>query len=379
MQGIPYWPCSPSGAGRTRWVAVESGLPATSPVWCTQVGRYGLLGDLCMTSQYIYALSAGDVVAVDLMDGAVIWERHLEDDQHKATGICVNGDCLCAGLYIIDCGSGKTLMDIRKEFSRDDIGDYSFVMPLWDGFVRSLEKPSAQCCYFSPKQVPKFLGCNLKGIGNITCIDNMMFGWDRNILTAFDVEKGQVAWALEVPLKNSSKRASSAGYSVLSDKLVLQLWSATLLCVDPLTGRVIWECDEEEVPVGRDAPKYSAYQADQMVLCDDRVYLEKSRSGHGWIECHDTREGMLLWKVSAPNSMSLCAVGDLLFGVKETSILTAWDRYSGEEVWHASDPMTAAYNVMASENKVVYSSTTGEVRCYEWQGRYKSPNKPAKH
>jgi outer membrane protein assembly factor BamB len=132
---------------------------------------------------------------------------------------------------------------------------------------------------------------------------------------------------------------------------------------------------EPEEVESEDLPNYGIKQANILAVCNDRVYLGNSKQSDGWIMCFDEKNGKPQWKKPVADLMSFCIVGDLLFGIKESSILVAWDRYSAEEVWQAENPMGAAYHVIAADNKVIYSSTTGELRCYEWSEPYISNSK----
>jgi outer membrane protein assembly factor BamB len=107
-------------------------------------------------------------------------------------------------------------------------------------------------------------------------------------------------------------------------------------------------------------------------VAPDRIYLAKQMTRNGMFNSYDIKTGDLVWEKEYSGLQSNCIVGDLIFGIKEESVLVAWDRYTGEEVWQAEDTMGAAYHVMAAGNKVVYSSTTGELRCYEWNKPYTS-------
>ena len=111
-----------------------------------------------------------------------------------------------------------------------------------------------------------------------------------------------------------------------------------------------------------------------IVLADDYLYTEQNKT----IAAFSKQDGSLLFvskKRLKGDIKSVAGQGDLLYFICENELL-AIDRYTGEQVWQADEGMTAAYHVMTSDNRVYFSNTLGEIRCYEWSEPYHSPAKP---
>jgi outer membrane protein assembly factor BamB len=146
----------------------------------------------------------------------------------------------------------------------------------------------------------------------------------------------------------------------------------TLRCIDLYTGEVNWQSgpsqiDEDKPPLYRTAPS-------RFLGCDDTLYLGRDLATDGYLQARSTKDGSELWRVKARDARMLLIAGDLLFGAL-SEVPVAWDRHTGEVVWRADKPMTAIYHAVAASNKIIYTNTMSQMRCYEWTQPYHSPAK----
>lgn len=367
------WIASPKNKGGNSWLLIKSGIPAIEPTWSvSRVGRAGLMSDLCAYDDCLYVKSGFETISYSIANGNELW-RDKPSPSNKASNCYVKGKYLCSGWYIYEKDTGKIKTNFIDGLEENSLFKYGYIAAQEDHFYREIESPESNICALNINGQSGFLGIGLSGI--VQDNDNHIYGWVDNNICCYDMDSKKIKWNLETPTRKNGTSLTMAGFSCANNKIYIQLKVSLLWCVDALTGEIIWQHNEPEGTVTEVVPNYGVKQADIIAVCDDRIYLGSSRQDDGWIECFNEKDGESLWKKDVKDLMSLCIVGDLLFGIKEQFLIVAWDRYTGEEVWQAKDPMTAAYHVIAAGNKVIYSSTTGELRCYEWTEIYNSPAK----
>ncbi len=108
-------------------------------------------------------------------------------------------------------------------------------------------------------------------------------------------------------------------------------------------------------------------------LGGDDIVLSSSRGAI----CISASQGLVRWVNLFPNNIEFsgsCISGDIIFAVKDSRPI-AWDRYTGEDVWAASNCLPCK-EIQAGDGWLVYSQVCGHIACYRWKKPYISPHRP---
>jgi outer membrane protein assembly factor BamB len=219
----------------------------------------------------------------------------------------------------------------------------------------------------------EFFSIDIYGVSSIYDGKGIL-GFNSTSLVCYSTESCNKRWSFECPSGENGNilTPSSAGYMVIDNLVYLHTNYDTLSCIDPLTGSVVWQSgpgviDENEPPLYRMAPT-------RFLGCSDMLYLGRNIADDGFLQARSIRDGSEQWRVSAPQARIFLIAGDLLFG-SLSDVPVAWDRYTGEVVWKAEKGMTAIFHAVAASNKIIYTNTMSQMRCYEWTEPYHSPAK----
>lgn len=91
----------------------------------------------------------------------------------------------------------------------------------------------------------------------------------------------------------------------------------------------------------------------------------------GYVLCIDLPSQRVVWLQGFQHrAQAIVAHGDLLYGVAALTP-TAWDIHTGEQVWAAKDKLDAT-RAQISEHWLVFSSASGETKCYQLEAPYQS-------
>jgi len=383
MFDINQWPMSTWGSSLTRWAGNQGGIPGATPVWEIGLGEgpSGLFTGLSMTSDVVYANALAEgCFAYNAETGKQLWLSHpfIPQGAHE---LSINGDWLAAGFLILDRNTGEVKEDFRTLLEKEGIAHsrplnkYVRNLPYQAGFIRfagTLDNYNA--CYFDAEGE---VDCFAPGVWPSVIEHGTSFifghiGKDR--VGCYDLKKRNMVWARTLPKLQQHEWAMEA-VALYQEKLYIPVMYASLQCLDARTGDLCWEYSEpEKFLIQGDA--YYGGRPTRFGLCGDRIYLGRSRASTGWLQAHDIHTGEPLWKIEVEEGMEFCICGDLIFGV-EDSWPVAWDRYDGRKVWQADEALVSAYFVMSGGNRVVYSSTLGEIRCFQWEENYISPARPS--
>jgi outer membrane protein assembly factor BamB len=153
---------------------------------------------------------------------------------------------------------------------------------------------------------------------------------------------------------------------LFDDRVYQHLFVDTLRCIDINTGDILWVSGPEKMA---EEEYKSARRPDRYLGCADALYYGREYISDGHLQARRIEDGRVLWRVDAPDARMFLTAGDLLFGALG-DVPVAWDRHTGEVVWRADQRMTAVYNAVAAGNKVIYSNTMSQMRCYEWDMAY---------
>ncbi|MCU7844482.1 MAG: PQQ-binding-like beta-propeller repeat protein [Candidatus Thiodiazotropha sp. (ex Monitilora ramsayi)] len=366
MTLLNNWVISPNNHGHSCWSTNKGGIPEIKPKWqIDKCAKYGAGWEFCATDTQIYINSADLLsVALDIETGEKIWEVILPDE--ATSSIAINANQICIAPYVLNQENGKIVDDLTRY-------GYSF-QPVEDVaneifFINTTNEKKGVLCYHDT-------GYEFYDIpaGAITSIGDgkRIVGIESGSLVCYSLEESRKQWSLRYPIgeDGSILSPSSASYMVINHKIYMHVNYDTLRCVNIDTGDIIWQSgpstiDENKPPLYRKAPS-------RFLGCEDTLYLGRDISDDGFLQARSVEDGRELWKVDASQARLFLIAGDLIFGALN-DVPVAWDRHTGEVVWNANKPMTAIFHAVAASNKIIYTNTMSQMRCYEWTAPYHSP------
>jgi outer membrane protein assembly factor BamB len=355
----------------SNYVNTDGGVPDIDYKWkISRAGRYGLMSDSIMNDNAVFLSSEGmNVSSIELSTGKLVWDRSIEDNKVSDISLSNDGKRLCVGCYILNGETGDIECSFYEKLGEMAIGEYSFIVPHKNGFIRDISDSTRKYYFLDNQETERYIDCDLSNV--VAGKDGeKVYGWRDGVLCFYDLSKEEITAELSVPMSQDNRPMTSAGFAIIEDVIVLQLNCDTIWCIDANKETIKWKRGPEFIH--KNKTPFECLPPNLLSVAPDRIYLAKQMTRNGMFNSYDMKTGDLVWEKEYSGLQSNCIVGDLIFGIKEESVLVAWDRYTGEEVWQAEDTMGAAYHVMAAGNKVVYSSTTGELRCYEWNKPYTS-------
>lgn len=172
-------------------------------------------------------------------------------------------------------------------------------------------------------------------------------------------------------------RDGRVAYSMQGDLVVL-LYKRIVIVIDLndfsvvrevnylLFGEVVSKLAEVGLDLSRAIMSGIDFSGDDIVLNSSRGAI-----------CISVSQGSVRWVNLYPNSIEFsgsCISGDIIFGVKDSRPI-AWDRYTGEDVWAASNCLPCK-EIQAGDGWLVYSQVCGHIACYRWKKPYISPHRP---
>lgn len=371
------WLSSFRTIGQTGWAGEYGGLPGKEPIWVIPAGADGyLMAELCMTEQVFYVkYPRGTTKAIDAGSGRELW-RHVAQD-NQANRLELRGDFLLSGWFVLDSRKGTPMFNLYEQLKPDTVHDYGTALITDREFLWGLNEPDARL-YRVERGLRQWelLGEGFAVLGEgvqentVICLRGMD-------LVCLSVASREFVWTFTVPKSFEAAQqyqGAFAAFALSAGKLYLLISHSPLLCIDSQTGRVCWKHE----PSHEDLAGLPHQQPPtNMLVARNRIYLINGWAFGSYIECHDIDCGALLWrKILSRRPHGFCGCGDLLFGKFDDDFPVALDRHTGEIVWQAAQPMEAAYGTVSGGTRVVYTSTTGEIQCYEWTEEYHSPARP---
>jgi len=367
------WTIAATNIGGASWASRESGLPSPKGIWhLVDPTPYGMWSDLCMTENAIYLNSAKRVVcAINLDDGGNLWQTALPD---KGTwGVAIDKKYVFCAPYVLNRASGEVLFNVeetamgvkQKKRSRPSLAG--------DHFIWSVGAPTDGLHCFYPGGSENLIPIALDDMQSWRD-STLVYGVNQGAVTCLDIDNGVVRWTVALPIaKNGAPMVCGHALINIDLRVYVHVNFDSLWCIEGKSGQFVWKTGPDQIE--RNAEPCDGGPPQSFLACDDRIYLGREIEDDGFLRCHDTSDGHLLWQVDARDARFGPIAGDLLFGVTENTPV-AWDRYTGEIVWRSENRLMWTFFAAAAGNKIVYTTTTGMMRCYAWDTPYRSPGRP---
>lgn len=339
------------------------GVPAEKPTWeLMKCAKYGASQGVCCNDKSVFINSARRVcVAVELATGKQLWESAYPEPATE--NMCINSTTICVAPYVLIQETGAIVVDLSSE-------DHAF---------RSVDDVADEI-YYIKTNAPQSYVLRIRGsdydvlqiaAGAISVFDQgrRLLGLEAGAVVCYEIDSGKLSWSFQLPVSNSGRMfaISIAVYMLIGDRVFIHFNSDTLCCVDVNSGELVWKDGPDSVDeeLLKTAP-------DRFLGCDDTLYLGRQYVDDGFLQARSSEDGRELWRVEARMGRMFLIAGDLLFGALD-DVPVAWDRLTGEVVWRAQKKMTAVYHAVSAANKVIYTNTMSQMRCYEWETPYISP------
>jgi outer membrane protein assembly factor BamB len=294
---------------------------------------------LTVVGKKIYLANAeGDVGAMDLISGKVLWQKALTHSESKeriaagpaySDGIIVLADNK-AEVFALKDGSGKELW--RQKVSSEVLskpvisGDKVFVQTV-DGKVFALAKDSGKKLWVESREIPPL---TLRGNSRPVVVkDKLLVGFSTGELVAYNTETGKVSWetAIAVPKGRTDleRIVDIDGLFTVNDDIIYVVsYQGKIAAIAVDDGRLIWS---------RDMSSYTGVSADKQ-----QIYVTDEK---GYIWGLDKNSGATLWRqekladrnLTAPtvlgNTVVVADVGGYIFWLskEDGDILAQKDMY----------------------------------------------------
>ncbi|WP_428243219.1 PQQ-binding-like beta-propeller repeat protein [Gynuella sp.] len=95
----------------------------------------------------------------------------------------------------------------------------------------------------------------------------------------------------------------------------------------------------------------------------------------GDMAAYDWKHEKLLWQKTFKSVDRQYIAGDLVFVCINRNQLVALDKWTGEQIWQADEPYEPM-TIHFYDHHVYFMDMGGNLRCYEWEEEYISPNRP---
>lgn len=354
-----------------------SGIASKKPVWKMNSRLDPLLGNCLLTDNELFIGSAGRMSCFSPYSGEIIWETGTSvwDVEHYGENLAVADKYVMSGWCLLDRETGSILLDMKAELGIEDSDNMGVSFPNFfiDGIFYRYVENEDKVFRINPesREVMPIPYDGYWYFNSLSSDSSLAFmKKQEGKYGVLDLENDNFIWCSEVLFEsNNSFRTVSIDQSFayfVSDK-----WKG-IWKVDLLNGEHHELVDSKELKVLREKhatnnPIFS------IALAPDVLYTAQNKR----ITAFDKEDGKLLFESAEFDGgvKSAAGQGDVIFFVSGEGLM-AIDRYTGEKVWQADEGMTAAYHVMTGENRVYFSNTLGEIRCYEWDEPYHSPAKP---
>jgi outer membrane protein assembly factor BamB len=295
--------------------------------------------------------------------GETLWERVFPEP--VANEIAIDDANICVPPYILSQTTGELVADLSGYgydfLSVGDVDGGAFVLITVGSAPGVLRHRGNECTHYPFK------------VGSVVYVDDsgLLVGFENGeYLTCFSINEGRNIWSSECSGGENNKcSAPWKNYMVFGGRVYQHINLDTLRCIDLLSGVEVWQSGAD--CAGMDDEELLRRAPSRFLGCDDALYLCRDIEDDGFLQARSTEDGSELWRVEAPQARAFLIAGDLLFGGLD-DYPVAWDRHTGEVVWRAEKPFAPLYHAVAAGNKVVFNTTTNQMRCYEWSEPYVS-------
>ncbi|MCG7989737.1 MAG: PQQ-binding-like beta-propeller repeat protein [Candidatus Thiodiazotropha weberae] len=359
------WVLSSDNHGRTRWAKAVAGLPSNKPKWqLLKCAKYGASWDFCLTDSRIFISSAELLaIALDIKTGEKIWETVFPTE--ASYDVAINNREVFISPYILDQEDGKIIEDLSS------IDNISVVADIVDNvFYCHLIAPTEGLLRLdSKKEIFSFDS----GLLMVHKDSGLIISRRDQYILASKWGNSKPIWKVTVPLaQDGDVMLPSSVFMYVGDMVYVHICKDTLIKIEVHSGNIIWQSGPDEIE--ENETSYQSKPPQRFLGCDDTLYLCREIDDTGYLQARSVEDGRELWCIHTPQARAFLIAGDLLFGALD-DVPVAWDRHTGKIVWNADKKMTAIIHAAAAANKIIYTNTMSQMRCYEWTEPYHSPAK----
>lgn len=367
------WPTT-LGKGFSRYGPEVAGIPTDIPIWeycplSKQAGPETGMSVLC-EQHFLFLGTDGHIGCIQLNDSSLSWLIKLDHAGSRFPS--TDGIHFFVEPVILSAESGEVLLNYEKEVERYERTSRGKPVSNGTWMIKSWHELTEDC---------RLLCVDLDGF-TVSCIENGVYfpqfvpgtshivGATPKGIRRVDIKTNEIVWQTDISSSPSPQGAASSVFSGTGLMFFCDNWYA----FDTTSGEIIRKFQFSELAQGM--PKSNALFS---ANTDQYIYVHGG-GGYRHLVGYDYLNGRTLFDVPAENVLRFCIAGDLIFAINDIvyrsgragSELIAIDRYTGEQVWTAQDLLEAAHDVKVSGNKVLVSSMSGVVRCYEWREQYRS-------
>lgn len=359
------------GAGNTRYGSEISGIPDVKPSWNYVEVKDGaspvLTKSVIYDNGFYFQGGYGYVGKLDFNNGKIKWL--FQQETTNSAVICTNGRHIVVEPFIFDTNTGRVLLDYhdilcgyeKQKNPRPALNDY-WMVKSWQEMEEDYSMLAIKLDGMAARRIengvrwPELIGesTHVAGITN-------------QGMARFDIAKEEFIWKTDIGRENSSK----PGVTAVFDKVLVVSLDGRYYVLDSDSGELLHSFNQKTV--SRELPDGWLSRA----ITDQHFYIYGNQISK--LYCYDFLNQGRLFSLEISGLRDFCVAGDLIFALRDVdssySAAIALDRYTGEQVWQAEEPIRVAYDIKACGNKVVVNTVGGLVRCFEWKEVYTSPNK----
>ncbi|MET0064641.1 MAG: hypothetical protein ABW176_20310 [Candidatus Thiodiazotropha endolucinida] len=365
MNNQKKWVLSSANHGRTRWATTISGLPSKKPKWqLLKSAKYGVSREICLTEKRIFLCSAELIaVAIDIESGEKVWETLFPKD--ATFDIAINDKEVLISPYILDQEEGKIIDDLSN------IENIGFTADVSNNvFYCSTQEPTKGLVRLDERRDQFLFDVGLLMVHEES---GLVIGKYNHHVFCSEWGCLRPVWEISLPVaQNGKPMFPSSVFMYIGNMVYVHICKDTLLKISIHTGDIIWQSGPSEIE--ENETPYQCKPPQRFLGCEDALYLCDEIDDKGYLQARSTEDGRELWFIDTPQARAFLIAGDLLFGALD-DLPVAWDRHTGEVVWKADKKMTAIIHAAAAANKIIYTNTMSQMRCYEWAEPYHSPAK----
>jgi hypothetical protein len=200
--------------------------------------------------------------------------------------------------------------------------------------------------------------------------EGLLLGVIDRTVVLYDFVNDAFGWKREI----AGPTAGSHGVFCDGTAAYVVSGEGQLLKLSLQTGGVL---DSAELP---DALREEAEINLSVVGASDALYIHKSYPRPSVACGYSLPDMRLLWETPCDDWDCFCVVGDLVYAAIETwalpPVLRAHDRYTGDVVREFTLPLKP-HHLLAWDDGLVVRDMHGQIACFAFEARYRSPHKPA--
>jgi len=378
------WNPAPKNYGYSANTMSSGGVPSVKPKWLIEkLGRNdSFLGMMVGKNDSVYICSRGDTYSLNSDTGEINWKSEVGNRRSTHRGMAVIKNYLLSNWKLYDCISGKLLFDYENSIDKT-LKHFSWTWIIGNKFIKQMSPDSEALTTFDPES--KEISEIESNLSFVQCGHSKVYGWTKELnFSCYMTDQKIKLWSQNLE-QNSRSIFSKATFEQLmpftyitNDSIFLIASSnneSYIICLSKESGEIKWELDSNSKSIDLIG------NISRISVSDDYVYFTILENYNQSYVAINSKNGTLKWRVISDCSKvitnSPLISGDLIFHGKvvdreSNTQLFAMDRYTGKTVWLADDFQRSTHGLIGFQNKIIYTNTFSEIRCFEWTKEYVS-------